>query len=299
MLKIIGLIIILFVWHPLVLSAGSPVIDNMVVTDVTPTSFSVIWRASEASSPGLNVYSNEDGSASVVNIEIKAHPVYCGNQNIVLTAENNGVMKMQVTGLSPDTTYYYQTITTSKSTDDTVLYPASAPFPNLITPTNLIRSVLSGEIRIPFTNDTLIVESLLPDGITPADGTLVVVQLEDGLYPITSFVGDCIPEPFSLIDLNNLFDTAYYETNRLNGDERIVITKFMGIYGLEIKEKYIPLNNNLAEIKEPSDVSLCTWDSDTDKDVDGADLAGFADDYILYQAYLDDFAGDFGRTDCR
>jgi len=62
------------------------------------------------------------------------------------------------------------------------------------------------------------------------------------------------------------------------------LTRFMGIYGVETSEYYVPINEQLAQMKSPLLIPPCQGDFDGDGDVDGSDLALFA--------------ADFGRTDC-
>jgi len=113
---------------PVAAYGGVPEVNHVMVTDVTTTSFSVIWAANEASTAGLEVYADENGSSQIVDAVITAHPIECGDETIKAAAEDNGVMKVMVTGLEPDTTYYFMTITTSKSSLDTTYDPSAAPF---------------------------------------------------------------------------------------------------------------------------------------------------------------------------
>lgn len=270
---------------PILTYAGVPNVSFVMVTDVTPRSFSVIWASSEASYPDLYVYDDAAGSIPTADAVITLQPVKCGNSTLGVISENNGVLKVKVTSLVPNTTYYIQTVTTSKSTMDVSYYPASTPLRSATTESLVVRTKMCGDAKIPFVNDLITVDCYLPNGFTPAEGTLLLAEVEGCEYPVSCFVGDCMPLPKAYIDLNNLFSYQWYETEPLFGGETLVLTQFMGIHGFETLEYFIPKNGQLSEIKFPLDTPPCKGDFDGDGDVDGSDLALFA--------------SDFGRSDCR
>jgi len=193
---------------------------------------------------------------------------------------------------------------------------------------------MCGEAEVPFTNDLITVECYLPESSTPAEGTLLVAEVEGCHYPISRFVGDGAPVPEAYIDLNNLFNfqsyttkpiyggerltlTRFMGTKPIYGGERLTLTRFMGIYGVETSEYYVPINEQLAQMKFPLLIPPCQGDFDEDGDVDGSDLAVFAADFgrtdcdsdpkcdgdfysdgDVNVSDLSVFAADFGRTDC-
>ena len=76
-------------------TAGVPVVSDVMVTDVSTRSFSVIWSASEPSVSGLQVYDDPDGLVPSENAVTIAQPVESGNDLIQRAAEDNGVMKVK------------------------------------------------------------------------------------------------------------------------------------------------------------------------------------------------------------
>ena len=106
-----GVLFLLLValWVPGIGYAGIPDVSHVMVTDVTTVSFSVIWASSEASTADLEVYEDAAGTIAVSDYVITPHPVNNGDAAIQTAAEDNGVMKVMVTGLEADTTYYFQT----------------------------------------------------------------------------------------------------------------------------------------------------------------------------------------------
>ena len=79
----------------------------------------------------------------------------------------------------------------------------------------IVRAEVNGELEVPFTNDLIIQECLLPDGVTPAPGTLVVANVEGSYSSVSNFVGDGVVSPQCYVDLNNIFDSLAFENKPL------------------------------------------------------------------------------------
>ncbi|MBU0992357.1 MAG: hypothetical protein KJ737_07665 [Proteobacteria bacterium] len=223
-----------------------------MVTDVTTVSFSVIWASSEASTANLEVYHDEAGTSPVAGTVITAHPVDSGDAAIRTAAEDNGVMKVRVTGLEPNTTYYFRTVTTSKSASVITYFPDVSPFISVTTESQTVRSMVSGSDEIPFSNDVIIKDCFLEDGSTPAEGTLLVATVDGGDYPMTTFVGDGIDPPSALIDLNNMFSRTDNINIDLTQGKNLTLVNFRGMLGNSIVYHDIPQDNSLTEVKTPS-----------------------------------------------
>ena len=82
--------------------AGSA--TRLWVTDVTPRSFSLVWTANQAATCFANVYADPEGNQLIqgltITLESASYP----------PAEENGVMKVSISGLAPDTTYYFEIV---------------------------------------------------------------------------------------------------------------------------------------------------------------------------------------------
>lgn len=240
---------------PVAAYGGVPEISHVMVTDVTTTSFSVIWAASEASTAGLEVYADENGSSLIVDAVITPHPIESGDDTIRTAAEDNGVMKVRVTGLAPDTTYYFKTITTSNSTKETTDYPDAAPFISVTTESETVRTYESGGDVLPFSNDLIIKPCYLDDGTTFAEGTLLLATVAGGSHPITAFVGDGVELPNALIDLNNVFGRGTFENLDLSQGVNITLLNFRGLEGNSIITYEVPEDQSLSEVK-PAEFAL-------------------------------------------
>lgn len=234
---------------PVAAYGGVPEVSNVMVTDVTTTSFSVIWAASEESIAGLKVYADENGT--VLDAVITPHPIESDDDTIKTAAEDNGVMKVRVTNLEPDITYYFMTITTSKLTDDTTDYPVAAPFMSVTTESETVRTYESGGNILPFSNDLIIEACYLNDGVTHADGTLLLATVAGGSHPITAFVGDGVDSPYAIIDLNNIFSRDTYENLDLAQGLNLTLLNFRGMDGNSIVTYSVPEDLSLSEVKSP------------------------------------------------
>jgi hypothetical protein len=242
-------------------NADVPVVSHLMVTDVTTVSFSVIWASSEASTADIEVYEDADGTIAVADAIITPHPVNdpINASSIVEAAENSGVMKVMVTGLQADTTYFFKTITTSISTDDITEEPAAAPFSAVTTELATVRTYLDGTDVLPFSNDVIIEPCYLEDGTTPADGSLLIATVAGGHHPITAFIGDGVDSPYALIDLNNMFSRETFENLDLHNGENLTLLNFRGINGNSVVTHEVPVDNSLAEIKDGDFLLKAGW----------------------------------------
>ena len=239
------LLFVMSIQHPA--TAGVPAIGDLFVTDVTTTSFSVIWAASEASTADVQVFEDAEGAVPAAGAEIVPHPVNSGDPTIKEAAENSGVMKVMAAGLAPDTTYYFKTLTISKSTSDTTAYPETA----LLTVTTASQTKRTREIEgrtLPFGNDIIKEACFLDDGTTPAAGSLLFASMPGG-RPVTSFAGDGVDLPYALIDLNNMFGDDSGQNMDVSQGDRLTLVNFRGLHGNSMVCHKIPEDLNMCEIK--------------------------------------------------
>jgi hypothetical protein len=155
-----------------------------IVTDVTPKQFCVVWTTSEPASATVNVFVDPEGKTpalgAVVTSESEEHP----------PAEEIGVMKVQVTGLTPDTEYFFQAKSTPKN--------GGPEYVSALTP------VRTEETSNYVNNDVLALKVSTSDK-KPALGTLVVASVENASYPVTGWVGHRVPDEWVSIDTNNFY----------------------------------------------------------------------------------------------
>jgi hypothetical protein len=206
-------------------AAGAPLVGWSEVTDVTPGSFAVSWQSSEPASGALYLFKGDCVT-----------PV----SNPLLSSEGSdrsGIIKVTVAELSANTAYCYQTVTTSKSTSETSVYPALPVL--VLTEKTINRDMVVGGKSVPFANDLLHIPApYLPASTDSQDGLLIVLKLLDGK-------GD---KPLSLLlttddtknyfNMNNLFDPTGGQSVNLTGGERVRITERHGNLGCTAIDRF-------------------------------------------------------------
>ena len=259
-------------------------VDHITVTDVTPDSFSVVWQATEASTCSLAVY--DDTNTLLGNLDITSesalHP----------PAEDNGVMKVTVSGLQPNTTYRFQTVTTSISGGIARVAPAYLD----------LLEVVTESATVAVANDPLEQEVYDEDEIA-ADGTLLMASVEGGAHPVTAWVGENVYGPYAQVDLNQIYSELTHENLQLLGDEELTLWSFGGMLGnyVNVQKIAAPTGQVQMALPEVSYLSLATgYYLDLNEDLNIFALpvyskAAFTAHSLLY--YLEEqIDGDLGST---
>ena len=125
--------------------AGAAVITNVLPVNVTPTSFSILWRAYGAT-PSIAVYADAAGVTNLSGqLGIEAFPLRTGNPDLGTGYERRhdqmalqrktkslGYVVMRVTGCRPETTYHYR-LSSLQAGATPAIYPDSGPLPSVTT----------------------------------------------------------------------------------------------------------------------------------------------------------------------
>ena len=208
---------------PRVCVAGIIDEGSVRVTDVTPVQFSVVWGTSEAATGTVKVFADVDGNAPVsqarISIESSAHP----------PAEDMGVIKVTVSNLQANKSYYFQIESTTKAGSTVSRYPEVPPFISVIT--EKISSLVH--------NDILAQQVSIGAGKS-AQGTLVIATVEQADHPVTGWAGNGLPEGWVAIDTNNFYDKDTHVNLELIGGEPITLTYFCGSLGSVVTEDTVP-----------------------------------------------------------
>jgi hypothetical protein len=193
---------------------------SMMVTDVTPVQFCVVWGATEPAYGTVNVFQDAAGLIpepnAVKTFESTSHP----------PAEDIGVMKVKVVGLKPETEYFFKTETILKSNNSVILSP--------------IQSVKTEKSSVIVKNDVLALKATMEDK-NPALGTLVIATIDKASYPISSWVADGVPDLWCAIDANNFYDKNSHVNLELQGGETINLMLFGGSLGSIQTQETVPL----------------------------------------------------------
>lgn len=242
--------------------AGVPVVGDILVTDVTDRSFSVVWTSSEASTGSLHVFEGSLCTSPAGGIEISAYPLMetdPARQSALRSAATaQGLLRVQVTGLTPGSEYCVQTVTTSTQTADVTVSPATPIGINTQIETTRLRAPVSGTGLALSANDILAYGASLPAPPTGLRAEIVAVSVVDASGQpvsnvITGVVGDAITQPVALLELNNLFGSTSRQTANLSGGERLQVLDYRGLAGCRLERfRKVPADAELAQIKSPA-----------------------------------------------
>ena len=231
----------------------------MRVTDVTDRSFSVVWVSENPLvSAGVRVFGDPDGL-----VELAVETTFVSE--IFPSALDNGVVKVAVSGLQPETTFYYQTITNAyipdegAAVEDRVEFPAIPPFPPVTTAAEA-RKI--NAVSQPIVNDLLRIGGLHPDQATPAPGTLIVLEAQQtGTGPVSAFVTNGGLGSNAIVDLNNIFDTVG-QNAEIPDDEILLAVHYRGRLCSQEDQKLVrfrrvPPHMEIPLITEVEDAASC------------------------------------------
>lgn len=207
-------------------------VRDITPADVTTRAASVIWASDEpVMSATVHVFADQAGiteitSGLAITLISEQFP----------PAHDNGIVKVDITGLSPDVSVYIQTETTSGS--GTTLSPDVGPFLEIRTAVETTKANISNQ---PIVNDLIRHPIFAPDGITAAPGTLMLLQAQGvSAYPVSAFVGEGgFAVPDAVVDMNNIFDAAGVSAE-IPAEQVLVITEYRGLLcaGLENHKLY-------------------------------------------------------------
>lgn len=258
---------------PVKLIAAPPVLNKVLVADVTDRSFSIIYTSSEKGTPKLELYSDSAALNQLFNYTLTIYPVNINNkatnnnaipdsgfsnrQLIIDSAKARGIVKLNISGLSPNTQYYVKYGAENSATAELTLCPDSGLAlcaDAVLTPVavktakKITRSQQIDGLSTLYTNDiSLFVKQ---DAVI---GDLIIVMAENTRYPVSVFAGDGPPPPFVFIDMNNFStleqDSTYVvhgfdEQAQGNYGESIVIRKYSGLSGDTMQRGLVGIASN-------------------------------------------------------
>ena len=178
------------------------ILSNVTITDVTPSSFSVLWHADTLSDPRIDIFTDAEGSNNVTSqFEVVTFPLQSVEPQLgfVQTLREKGLMKLQIRGLQPANNYYLRVH--SESADDSGVWPIVNPqLPQAST------AVVTTQTENSFIQQAkqLVVNFHAPE----SEGWSVFVSSPNATYPVSSFVkAQSLPNS-AVINLANLFNNG-------------------------------------------------------------------------------------------
>ena len=185
-------------------SARADILTNFAIVNVTPTSFSVLWRATNAA-PSIAVFADAGGLTNLAGqIGVEAFPLRTGNPDLIAgyqrrvdaaelraKTQSFGLMMMRVSSCRPDTTYYFRLASTPTNGAPEV-YPSSGPLPAVTTAT---------ENTFVANDQVLILNAPDPN----SEGEIVLLTHTNAAYPLAAVVGDGVGTNQVFFNVNDLF----------------------------------------------------------------------------------------------
>lgn len=258
----------LSLWLAVDLARAAPGVSPPVFADVTPRSFAVVWIADESATATVRVFA--DAAATT---DITATLRIVSESAGFPPAEANGVARVRVEGLAPNTTVYVQTETTSVATSEVTTFPAAPPLLAVMTADALQRVGGLGQTLI---NDSLAIEVRAQGGVGTAPGTLLLVGVQGGAHPISAFTGEGGAALFGLADLNRLFAAADGRSLSLDGEEALSFSAIGGLAGATSSGFRVPTPSGVGAIVVP-DLPVVALEDQTGPDRDGDGLTDAKD----------------------
>lgn len=206
-------------------------VEHIMVSDVTPEGFAVIWQSGEPATCTLAVYDETGLPLSGVEIvsESALHP----------PAEDIGVMKVRVNGLESGKMYYFQTLTISKVDGLAVFYP----YPEM--------SGVTTEIAVWAVQNGLITQRTYDEVGSPAQGALLVASVSGGDYPVSGWVVQGTEGPWAEVDLDGVYSEVAHQNLQLVGGEELSLWSFGGQLGHYVNVQEIPAPSGVEEVALP------------------------------------------------
>ncbi len=279
-----------------------PDVSSARITDVTTSSFSIVWMTDAPANPGVEVYTDLAMTNRLTDsLTVTVMPA--GKNAIATAAIGKGIMKVRVSGLSAATRYYAKAVTTDSSNPSNVGY---SPLYEVVTSTLVLPYRYMGNVAQGFSNDLADFRVYVRPseaGEIPRIGDLIIMESGQARYPISAFVGDGVVAPEGVLDLNNIFASDGTSLFVAGGD-RAMLTVYRG-EALSVLKHYriVPANSGLGYVLEPlkgffADINL-------DGRVDEQDFAEFRKQYrsmpedVHYNPDFDFVADPDGAVDAR
>lgn len=242
------------------------------ITDVSPSSFAVVWLTDVAAEPTVQVFTDSTANDEITeSLRLMAMPGV--KADVAEVAKSKGIMKVRVSGLDAATTYYVRTVTVDPANPVSVGYSA----PQAVTTATMVapyRTTGDGSLA-PSANDL----ANFPVYIRPADnaqqpglGDLVLLETEGSSYPVSAFVGEGIETPQGLADLNNLFDLEGLSLHLLEDEKATLRIYRGGTLTTLLHYRVLPADSDLVAVSEPVRGFFADINLDGKVDIDDFDL---------------------------
>lgn len=248
------------------------------VTDVTTSSFSIVWMTDTAADPGMEIYSDAAMTMPLTD-GIVITPMPDAPQDVIAAARAKGIMKVRVSGLNASTRYYARTVTRNPADPGSIGYSALL---NVTTAAQVAPFATAQDNTLQgFANDLAAMKVYIRPNDTqaaPGLGDLLLLETAAAAWPLSAFIGAGGSAPEGVIDLNNLFDPQLTTTLWAKGGERTQLRFYRGgTLATLLHYRRLAPNSGLITVAEP--VKGFSADINLDGTVDDADFAELRKQY--------------------
>ena len=205
---------------PALAGAVAPLPRDVVISDVTPTAFSVVWSVAEPSRGDLEVYADVLGAEPAVGVAIETGPLLGWDPQLAIESEALGVMRVRVSGLEPATAYFFRTLTTPLAGGAAEPVPAAGA---LFAVTTEVES-------FPYTADSFGTRVETAAGVAAA-GAVLLIRLPAASHPLSAVVGDGYEGGLVAVDLVNFYAAGSGLTLPIDSAHLLRLEVWAGIDG--------------------------------------------------------------------
>ncbi|MBI5885117.1 MAG: hypothetical protein HZB85_00835 [Deltaproteobacteria bacterium] len=291
-----------------------PEVSAVRLTDVTTSSFSVIWMTDVEATPSVDVYTDAAMTNRITD-NVRITPMPGADHETVSAAKKKGVMKVMVSGLKPSASYFARAVTADPANASNVGYSAVY---EVITASAVIPYKYANGSLTGFFNDIVSFRIYLQPqdaDIKPGLGDIVVFESPASRYPISAFARSGSNAPEGIIDLNNIFGNDGLSAEAIGG-EKAVLRAYRGtLLSTLLHYRKVAVKDTALKASEP--VTGFFADINLDGSVNDDDFILFKGQYRTMPAdgsynpdynFVDDaggkvdarefsrFANEYGRT---
>lgn len=269
---------------------AAPETVGVKVTDVSTSSFSVVWMTDVPANPTVEVFSDSSMTNRLTDF-LKATSMPGMSGETAEAARQKGVMKVMVTGLTAGTHYYVRSVTPDPNNTASIGY---SPVQEVVTAVNIVPYKVSEDGSLmAFSNDLMAFPVYIIPGNTednPGLGDLIILETPNSPYPVTAFIGEGIKTPEGILDMNNLFSTDKTSLIISGGEKAVLKIYRGGTLSTLTHYRWVPQSSSTASVAGA--VRGFFADVNLDENIDMEDFNDFKKQYRTVSTDAD-FNPDF------
>lgn len=261
-------------------------VSDTAISDVSSRAFSVVWASNveiaSAEHVGVRIFEdlNSDGIPDGPNIAPQLTTSVASNP----VALNNGIVKVDVRGVQPSSTYLVETLTTTAEGAET-FPPPEQPSLRVTTADRLTK--INGTAVI--ANSLVLGEASAVGGTEGAPATTLVLASIPGVsaYPISAFNNTEAASGIGLLDLNNVIDAATNSSAQIGDNAVVVLSLYRGLVCAGDKTNTVKHHRRLdGTAASPRVTTVVLPARCYAQDLNCDDIIDLADAQMLFDAYL-------------